>query len=217
MGGLSGISFTGARPKLLPTVTRNSNGGSGSIQSPRGNRTFVLVGMATVLFAAVLYLFVLLSRPLHSFQEDPVEPPSEPSAEPVLTVADILMRSRKANATGSVPLDEKAPRVALCFFGLTRSLKFTIGSIESNILQPLRDAGYRPTVFLHTYNDADVDEQSRQTQSDEWRLLNPFQYILTSQDEFMDTHRCSTMLSNAYTTRKLIVMNRFRIEAGQKI
>jgi hypothetical protein len=42
--------------------------------------------------------------------------------------------------------------VAVCFFGLTRSLRYTIDSIRSNILDELAIAGVRYTVFLHTHN-----------------------------------------------------------------
>ena len=40
--------------------------------------------------------------------------------------------------------------MALLFFGLPRSLPYTLPSIHENVLQPLRDAGYRcrPSVPL---------------------------------------------------------------------
>ena len=42
-------------------------------------------------------------------------------------------------------------RVAICFFGLTRSLKHTIDSINTNIFQPLKNSNIEYDVFLHTY------------------------------------------------------------------
>jgi hypothetical protein len=51
------------------------------------------------------------------------------------------------SAEGSRPV-----RVAVCFFGLTRSLRYTIGSIRSNVLDALTVAGVSYTVYLHTHN-----------------------------------------------------------------
>lgn len=184
-GGVSGLSFTSQRPTLLPTITRSSTGGSASLQSPRPNRTLLFIGVAAACLSMLACLYMLFSRPVHSAPGDLAEP-TEPN-----TIDKVTIRAWTANTTASATLDETAPRVALCFFGLSRSLKFTLASIEDNILRPLRESGYRPTVFLHTYKDAvSADEQSKQTQADEWKLLNPFQSVVTSQEEFLQTHRC---------------------------
>lgn len=200
--GLSGISFTSQRPTLLPTVThRSSTGSSGPLQSPKPNRTLLLAGVAAAVFSMLLCIYMLVSRPASSPAEEPVEEvhtevvtSAGSTAEPLYTVADVIMRSWKANATASAAQDDSAPRVALCFFGLSRSLKFTLPSIQANIIQPLRDSGYRPTVFLHTYDDSSLDEQSKQTQADEWKLLDPFLSVVTSQSDFLQKHRCSFFL-----------------------
>eukprot|EP00892_Ulva_mutabilis_P003126 jgi/Ulvmu1/12814/UM097_0043.1 len=105
-----------------------------------------------------------------------------------------------SNPTGSIiettsvifgprpPAPSPPPRVALLFFGLTRSLKYTLPSIESNVVGPLREAGVQTDVFLHTYNDTD-DAQSKGTDTTEWRMLHPSKYIITSQQTFIDkTH-----------------------------
>lgn len=44
------------------------------------------------------------------------------------------------------------PRVALCFLGLTRSLKHVYLSNATEVIQPLLDNGYHVDKFLHTYN-----------------------------------------------------------------
>lgn len=83
-------------------------------------------------------------------------------------------------------LPPEVPRVALLFFGLTRSLKFTLPSIEGNVIGPLQEMGLQVDVFVHTYNDTD-DASSKQTRSDEWRLLKPTAHVITSQELFLNT------------------------------
>lgn len=41
--------------------------------------------------------------------------------------------------------------IAICFWGLSRSLKFTIVHLQERVFQPLKDAGIPYTVFFHTY------------------------------------------------------------------
>ena len=41
------------------------------------------------------------------------------------------------------PSTESGKRVALLFFGLMRSLPYTLPHIEKNVFQTLKDAGYR--------------------------------------------------------------------------
>ena len=47
-----------------------------------------------------------------------------------------------------------APRIALCFFGLNRSLRFTSDSVHTNVIAPLRSAGFSVDLFFHTYRIA---------------------------------------------------------------
>lgn len=47
------------------------------------------------------------------------------------------------------------PRIAICFFGITRSLKTTISGIESNILEPAQRLG-DVTVFSHFFEQAEI-------------------------------------------------------------
>jgi hypothetical protein len=196
-GGLSGISFTPQRANLLPTIHRHGTGASGSLQSPSPNWTSLLIAVAAALVTTVFCIYMMLSSPA---PEKPAVPEkhSEIKVAPLYTVADVIMRSWKANTTQAAPLGPTAPRVALCFFGLSRSLKFTLPSIQDNILRPLRESGYRPTVFLHTYEDAALDEQSKGTQADEWRLLDPFESVVTSQEEFLNMHRCFPPFTKPY-------------------
>ena len=64
----------------------------------------------------------------------------------------ILLLSRITLITTST----SGPRVAICFFGLSRSLKYTIQSIRSAIYDPLIVSNIRYDVFIHTYNATQV-------------------------------------------------------------
>lgn len=59
-------------------------------------------------------------------------------------------------AVGIEPSREPRRRVAVCFFGLTRSLRWTLPSIERRLLGVLRDSGMQVEVFLHTYDLLEV-------------------------------------------------------------
>lgn len=52
--------------------------------------------------------------------------------------------------------NEQGPRVALCFFGLTRSLRWTLPSVRRRLLGVLKEAGMRVDVFVHTYDLVEV-------------------------------------------------------------
>ena len=92
-------------------------------------------------------------------------------------------------------LPPEVPRVALLFFGLTRSLKFTLPSIEGNILGPLQELGVQVDIFIHTYNDTD-DASSKHTASDEWRMLRPTAHVITSQELFLNTTEYDPLLKS---------------------
>ena len=69
--------------------------------------------------------------------------------------------------------------VALCFFGLTRSLKHTIKSIEKYIFNPLKANNIKYTVYLHTYQIKTPYSNPRAGEKDialdpnEYKLLKP--------------------------------------------
>ncbi|NDE15885.1 hypothetical protein EBZ80_13235 [bacterium] len=83
-------------------------------------------------------------------------------------------------------------KVALLFFGLTRSLRFTVESIERNILNVLRQHSISYTIYLHTY-DLEVltnprsDEQQVALNPDEYKLLKPDFVKVTKQEDFLRT------------------------------
>lgn len=56
---------------------------------------------------------------------------------------------------GGDPSDA-SPRVAVCFFGLTRSLRWTLPSVQQKVFDVLEREGVRVDVFLHTYHVMEV-------------------------------------------------------------
>ena len=42
--------------------------------------------------------------------------------------------------------------IAICFFGLTRSLRYNIESIQKNIFDILDNSEYSYDIYMHTYN-----------------------------------------------------------------
>ena len=80
-------------------------------------------------------------------------------------------------------------KVALCFWGLTRSLKHTIHSIKEHVLQPLQQSEIEYTIFMHTYtmstkyHNPRTGEVNMNLDFDEYKLLNPDYIQIDDQDE----------------------------------
>jgi hypothetical protein len=79
--------------------------------------------------------------------------------------------------------------IAICFYGLTRSLKYTIDSINTNIFEFLKSKKINYDVYLHTYNlnsltNPRSDEYNENLDPNEYKLLNPDYYLITDQSEF---------------------------------
>lgn len=80
-----------------------------------------------------------------------------------------------------------ATNVALCFFGLTRSLDLTISNIRSSALDPLLMADMDVSVYLHTYDlGAISNPRSAESQAAfDWttyKLLQPNKLQVDSAD-----------------------------------
>lgn len=67
------------------------------------------------------------------------------------------------------------PKIAVCFFGITRSLTHTIGSIERRILRPARRLGSLAS-FGHFFNETTINNR----RSDEFGRLTPHEHRLIS-------------------------------------
>ncbi len=64
--------------------------------------------------------------------------------------AAVVLTAYWAAACHAVPAEQ--PRAAVCFFGLTRSLAYTIENIRSSIFDQLISNGINYSVFVHTYS-----------------------------------------------------------------
>ena len=78
-------------------------------------------------------------------------------------------------------------KVAIGFFGITRSLKFTRDSIYKNIFRRLRELGYGYKIFLHTYElnnykNIRTKESSTNINNEEYKMLNPDYFLIENQD-----------------------------------
>lgn len=79
-------------------------------------------------------------------------------------------------------------KIAVCFWGLTRSLKYTMPSIRS-----ILDSLGTPTIFLHTYRvkglytNERAREKNIELNPEEWKDLNPDVYEIEDQDEVKQT------------------------------
>ena len=77
-------------------------------------------------------------------------------------------------------------RVALAFYGLTRSLHHTLDSIHRNVFDPIRAAGHTFDVYVHTYSLTELtNERSHEVgvtlNATEYKLLEPYAYKVDSQ------------------------------------
>jgi hypothetical protein len=78
-------------------------------------------------------------------------------------------------------------KIALAFWGLTRSLKYTIDSIKNNVISKLSE--HEITIFLHTfklnekYNNPRANEKNINLDFNEYKLLNPDFFEIDNQDE----------------------------------
>ena len=83
-------------------------------------------------------------------------------------------------------------KVAICFFGLTRSLNYTLDSIEENIFTPLKNSNIKYDIILHTYNlkfiKMERSGENNKLNTEEWKLLNPDYYKIDNQDEFDNSY-----------------------------
>ena len=80
-------------------------------------------------------------------------------------------------------------KVALCFWGITRSLKYTHESIEKNVLSILRANNIDYTIYMHTfklengYTNKRTREKLTDVNNDEYKLLHPDYFEIDDQDE----------------------------------
>lgn len=81
-------------------------------------------------------------------------------------------------------------KIALCFWGLTRSLKLTIDSIEKYIFYPLKKDNIQYDIFLHTLkldkiNYSYTNENNIKLDFNEYKLLNPTYFSYHNQEDVL--------------------------------
>ena len=81
-------------------------------------------------------------------------------------------------------------KVAICYWGMTRSTRFVYESHFSNLFKPLKDASISYDVFMHTWhveqgNIIWGNQSHIPIEYEEYKLLEPTHYQIDSQDEFL--------------------------------
>jgi len=83
--------------------------------------------------------------------------------------------------------------IAICVWGIMRSLRYTIHSLHHFMLTPIRRSGNTYEIFMHTYNFSGVYENARnnevaaQLNFSDWKILKPDHILVEDQDEY-DKH-----------------------------
>jgi hypothetical protein len=83
-----------------------------------------------------------------------------------------------------------SPRIAICFFGITRSLSHTLPSIEANVIAPARAAG-EVRIFCHFFRQDRIENprtrESMEIDPEEYRLLQADEVKLEPPETCLDT------------------------------
>ncbi len=83
-------------------------------------------------------------------------------------------------------------KIAIGFFGITRSLKYTIDSIEENIFNVFKENNIEYDIFMHTYflksyqNKRAKEEKTDKIDNEEYKLLFPKYLTIDDQDEIRE-------------------------------
>ena len=84
------------------------------------------------------------------------------------------------------------PKVAILFFGLTRSLPDTIESMKQYMFQPILDAGMEYDIFMHTYvihgeyKNRWSEEDIKEYDNEQYKLLNPKYFLSDLQEDILN-------------------------------
>ena len=88
-------------------------------------------------------------------------------------------------------------RIAIAFYGITRSLSFTAQSIQKNIIEPAKLEG-ETTVFCHFFEQKYIDNPRTQEVGElninEWKLLNADTVIIEDISNELEEYYLSALL-----------------------
>ena len=98
-----------------------------------------------------------------------------------------MVPTRKHKRRNKKTLKQKKIKIALAFFGITRSLKYTIDSIKKNILEVFKKNNIDCTIFMHTYKlnvykNPRTGESTDKIDNEEYLLLDPDFFLIEDQD-----------------------------------
>mmetsp|Transcript_14321 Transcript_14321/g.32159 ORF Transcript_14321/g.32159 Transcript_14321/m.32159 type:complete len:310 (+) Transcript_14321:193-1122(+) len=80
--------------------------------------------------------------------------------------------------------------IAICVWGIMRSLRYTIHSLHHFMLTPIQRSGNTYEIFMHTYNFTGIYESARnfepasQLNFSDWKILKPDHILVEDQDEY---------------------------------
>lgn len=80
-------------------------------------------------------------------------------------------------------------KVAICFWGICRSLNYTVESIKQHIFRPLEQAGISYDTYMHTfivpgvYVNPRAGEKACHLDNEQYKLLDPMYLKIDNQDE----------------------------------
>ena len=86
------------------------------------------------------------------------------------------------------------PRVAIVYFGLTRSLSDTIDSMKKHVFYPILDSGMEFDIYMHTYviNGSYYNrwsgENLREYDNGQYQLLAPDYFLSDMQEDILAKH-----------------------------
>ena len=93
-------------------------------------------------------------------------------------------------------------KIAIGFFGITRSLKYTIESIKNNIFNVLTMNNIQYDIFIHTYNLSNyknirTNEIMNDVNNEEYKLLNANFIAIDEQDKIKEQINMSLYRTHA--------------------
>ena len=96
----------------------------------------------------------------------------------------------------------KQKKVAILFFGLTRSLKDVYSSLKTNIFDTLTENNIEYDIFIHTYalqtpyTNPYINTQIENYDNESYKLLNPKYYIIENQNRVENKLQVSKYFAN---------------------